>query len=123
MRARPEPLPRGPPPCSGRRSPRPRPTPTEPASRPPAGESGRGTPQSRLGQQQRQIVRVVGHRCAVQVDGVPLAEPGGTGEGYTVTHSAEVLAFSPDDRAHAVSLDGTSVSDYAHDLPLLLAKT
>ena len=61
--------------------------------------------------------------AAQQAAGVPLAEPEGTGEGYTVTHSAEVLAFSPDDRAHAVYLDGTSVSDYAHDLPLLLAKT
>jgi hypothetical protein len=37
--------------------------------------------------------------AAQRAAGVPLAEPEGTGEGYTVTHSAEVPAFSPDDRA------------------------
>ncbi|MEX5708315.1 SCO family protein [Parafrankia sp. FMc6] len=36
-----------------------------------------------------------------------------------VTHSAQVTAFSPDGTARVAYLTGTSVADYAHDLPLL----
>lgn len=48
----------------------------------------------------------------------PTAGPNGT---YTVTHGAEVLAFNTDDKAHVVYTAGTTVGQYDHDLPLLLA--
>lgn len=48
----------------------------------------------------------------------PVALPGG---GYTVTHGAEVLAFNTDERAHVVFTGGTTVLQFEHDVPLLLA--
>ncbi len=40
--------------------------------------------------------------------------------GYTVGHSALVIAFTPDNRAHVVYPYGTRQEDWAHDLPLLV---
>jgi len=43
--------------------------------------------------------------------------PGGS---YTVNHSAQVFAFTPDDSAHVIYLPGATSADYAHDIPRLL---
>jgi protein SCO1 len=40
---------------------------------------------------------------------------------YTITHGAEVLAFTPDNEAHVLWTAGTTPAQYDHDLPLLLA--
>lgn len=40
--------------------------------------------------------------------------------GYTVGHSALVIAFTPDNRAHLVYPYGTRQEDWAHDLPMLV---
>jgi protein SCO1/2 len=42
------------------------------------------------------------------------------GKHYTVEHSAELLAFTPDHKAHVLYTDGpTTISDLQHDLALL----
>lgn len=60
--------------------------------------------------------------AAERAAGVPLAAaepvPGG---GYSIQHSAEVFAYSPDGIAHVVYAEGFTIADYAHDIPLLLA--
>lgn len=48
----------------------------------------------------------------------PVAQPGG---GYTVTHGAEVIAFDTKGRGDLVYTAGTTVAQFQHDLPLLLA--
>lgn len=48
----------------------------------------------------------------------PVKQPGG---GYTVTHGAEVIAFNTDNKARVLWTAGTTVAQYDHDLPLLLA--
>jgi len=54
--------------------------------------------------------------------GIPIFPPTVGADGnYTVTHGAEVLAFNTDDEAHVVYTAGTTVGQYDHDLPLLLA--
>ena len=35
---------------------------------------------------------------------------------YAVQHSSLVLAYSPDNQAHVVYLQGSHTSDYAHDM-------
>ena len=51
----------------------------------------------------------------------PVKTPDGT---YSVTHGAQVLAYSPtDNQAHVVYTAGTGSAAYAHDLPLLAAGT
>jgi protein SCO1/2 len=59
---------------------------------------------------------------AASAVGIPIfpAVKGADGN-YTVTHGAEVLAFNTDDEAHVVYTAGTTVAQYDHDLPLLLA--
>ncbi len=53
--------------------------------------------------------------------GIPPAQREGLpGGGYGVSHSAQVFAFTPDDRAHVIYLPGMTSDDYAHDLPRLL---
>lgn len=55
--------------------------------------------------------------------GVPLAQPEPDGHGgYGVTHSSEVFAYSPDNLSHVVYAEGFRPSDYANDMPLLLAR-
>lgn len=41
-------------------------------------------------------------------------------EGYLVGHSAHVMAFTKDNRAHVIYRFGTRQSDWAHDLPKLV---
>jgi protein SCO1/2 len=48
----------------------------------------------------------------------PVALPGG---GYTVTHGAEVLAFDPKGQGTVVYTSGSTVGEFDHDIPLLLA--
>jgi protein SCO1/2 len=48
----------------------------------------------------------------------PVAQPGG---GYTVTHGAEVVAFDPRGEGTVVYTSGTTVEQFRHDVPLLLA--
>ncbi len=43
--------------------------------------------------------------------------PGG---GYTVDHSAQVFAFTPDDSAHVIYMPGVTAADYVHDIPRLM---
>jgi protein SCO1/2 len=43
--------------------------------------------------------------------------------GYTIQHSAEVLAFSRDDKAHVLFDSSTLPADYEHDLKLLVKGT
>ena len=51
----------------------------------------------------------------------PVKNPDGS---VSVTHGAQVLAYSPtDDQAHVVFTAGTGPEVYAHDLPLLAAGT
>jgi protein SCO1 len=53
---------------------------------------------------------------------IPIMAPVKEADGnYTITHGAEVLAFNTDDKAHVVYTAGTTVPQYDHDLPLLLA--
>jgi protein SCO1/2 len=60
---------------------------------------------------------------AERLAGVPLAAPESDGHGgYGVSHSTEVFAFSPDGLSHVVYASGFAPSDYAHDMPLLLAR-
>jgi protein SCO1/2 len=40
---------------------------------------------------------------------------------YEVEHSSLLFAYSPDDQAHVVYSQGFKPTDYAHDIPLLLA--
>lgn len=53
--------------------------------------------------------------------GVPLSKvTHGKNQKYTVQHSAELLAFTPDHKAHLLYLDGpTTISDLQHDLAIL----
>ncbi|MWA05859.1 redoxin domain-containing protein [Actinomadura sp. LD22] len=54
--------------------------------------------------------------------GVSVDEPVKNADGsYTVTHGAEVLAFSPaDDKVHIIYTSGTTTQRYAADLPALI---
>lgn len=52
--------------------------------------------------------------------GIPLKRPPAHAKGnYDVVHGTQLLAFGLDQRAHIVYTDGTKVSVYEHDLPLL----
>ncbi len=57
--------------------------------------------------------------------GLPPAVKGETGVdgGYEVGHSAYVLAFGSDNRAHLLYPFGTRQADWAHDLPKLVKET
>jgi protein SCO1/2 len=48
----------------------------------------------------------------------PVATAGG---GYTVTHGAEVIAFDTAGKGYLVYTAGTSVAQFQHDIPLILA--
>lgn len=48
----------------------------------------------------------------------PVATSGG---GYTVTHGAEVIAFDTAGKGYLVYTAGTSVAQFRHDIPLILA--
>jgi protein SCO1/2 len=48
----------------------------------------------------------------------PVKQPDG---GYTVTHGAEVVAFDPAGKAYVVYTAGATVSQFTHDIPLILA--
>jgi protein SCO1 len=55
--------------------------------------------------------------------GVPLAPPEKVrGKNYAVAHSTLLLPYSPDGVAHVVYTQGFRTTDYAHDMPLLLAR-
>lgn len=41
--------------------------------------------------------------------------------GYTVTHGAEVIAFDSADKGYIVYTAGTTVAQFTHDIPLILA--
>jgi protein SCO1/2 len=52
---------------------------------------------------------------------VPLEPPQRQPDGsWTVTHGSQVTAFGLDGTARVAYLAGTTVADYAHDIPLLL---
>jgi protein SCO1/2 len=41
--------------------------------------------------------------------------------GYTITHGAEVIAFDTADKGYLVYTAGTTVAQFTHDIPLILA--
>lgn len=49
-----------------------------------------------------------------------IEQPARPDSNYTVGHSALMVAFTPDDRAHVVYPFGTRQEDWAHDLPELV---
>ena len=51
---------------------------------------------------------------------LPVAVKQGEGPGYSVGHSASVLAFTTDNLAHVRYPSGIRQADWAHDLPLLV---
>jgi protein SCO1/2 len=53
--------------------------------------------------------------------GITIEPPTDTNGNYTVTHSAEVVAFDPKGKGDLVYTSGTSVPQFQHDIPLLLA--
>jgi protein SCO1/2 len=60
-------------------------------------------------------------RAAARATGIPLPPPQKhTGASYSLDHSAFVLPFSPDGRAHVIYAQGFTAADYAHDMPILL---
>jgi protein SCO1/2 len=62
--------------------------------------------------------------AAQQASGVPTTRLETTvPNGYTIQHSAEVLAFSRDDLAHVIFDSSTLPADYEHDLKLLVKGT
>ncbi|MDQ6648889.1 MAG: SCO family protein [Actinomycetota bacterium] len=62
-------------------------------------------------------------QVAERLAGVPLARPEPVaGGGYSVQHSAELFAYSPDGLSHVVYADGFTSAQYAHDMPLLLQR-
>jgi len=67
----------------------------------------------------REVIRAQ-HAMAVPVSRVrPHSK-----HGYTVEHSAELIAFTPDHRAHVLYTDGPAmVSDLRHDLEILTTST
>ena len=64
---------------------------------------------------------------AEEVNGVmrslmlPPAVKQGEGSDYLMGHAAQVIAFTTDNRAHVVYPSGTRQTDWAHDIPLLVA--
>lgn len=54
--------------------------------------------------------------------GITIEPPATTADGnYTVTHGAEVIAFDAKGKGDLVYTSGTSVPQFQHDIPLLLA--
>ncbi|MBR7825534.1 SCO family protein [Actinospica sp. MGRD01-02] len=53
--------------------------------------------------------------------GVDLEAPRDTNGQYTVTHGAEVIAFDAKGKGDLLYTSGTSVPEFQHDIPLLLA--
>lgn len=53
--------------------------------------------------------------------GVDLEAPKDTNGQYTVTHGAEVIAFNAKGKGDLLYTSGTSVPQFQHDIPLLLA--
>jgi protein SCO1/2 len=66
------------------------------------------------------IQKVIAVQKALQIP-VSKVKPH-TKHGYTVEHSAELLAFTPDHKAHVIYTVGpTTITDLRHDLPVLEA--
>jgi protein SCO1 len=60
-------------------------------------------------------------QAAARATGIPLPPPQKHQSGsYSLDHSAFVLPYSPDGRAHVIYAQGFTVADYAHDIPILL---
>ena len=53
--------------------------------------------------------------------GITIEPPTDTNGNYTVTHGAEVVAFDAKGKGDLVYTSGTSVPQFQHDIPLLLA--
>ncbi|HWG23905.1 SCO family protein [Actinospica sp.] len=53
--------------------------------------------------------------------GITIEPPTDTNGQYTVTHGAEVIAFDAEGKGDLVYTSGTSVPQFQHDIPLLLA--
>lgn len=56
---------------------------------------------------------------AQEAAGVGVARRDGSGAGYTVSHAAQVLVYSPDDSSHIAYPFGTRQAQWAVDLPKL----
>jgi protein SCO1/2 len=62
---------------------------------------------------------IAGAQTALQLPPAVVEQATAADTGYTVGHSALVIAFTPDNRAHVVYPYGTRQEDWAHDLPKL----
>ena len=60
-------------------------------------------------------------RAAELAAGVPPSQRVGEGDDYQVNHASQILAFTPDDRAHVVYPFGVRQEDWIADLPRLVA--
>lgn len=73
----------------------------------------------------RSFVGLIGAREEVnriqrRLNLAPAVKLEGEGEGYTVGHASQVLAFGPDGSARLAYPSGMRQADWAHDLPKLL---
>ena len=79
-----------------------------------------------LGQYDPAFIGLTGQFAAIQKAagslGITIDPPVKLPDGnYTVTHGAEVLAFDKQNKAYVVYTAGTTVPQFQHDIPLLLA--
>jgi protein SCO1/2 len=63
---------------------------------------------------------IAGVEAALQLPPAVIEKATAADTGYTVGHSALVVAFTPDNLAHVVYPYGTRQEDWAHDLPALV---
>jgi protein SCO1/2 len=59
-------------------------------------------------------------QAALQLPPAVIEKATAADTGYAVGHSAAVVAFTPDNRAHVIYPFGIRQEDWAHDLPLLV---
>lgn len=80
-----------------------------------------------LGAMDKSFIGLTGDFTTIQTAarsvGVGISPPVKEKDGsITVTHGAEVLAFSPkDDKAHVLYMSGTTADQYSHDLPKIIS--
>ncbi|MDX2706917.1 SCO family protein [Streptomyces sp. PA03-6a] len=80
-----------------------------------------------LGAQDKSFVGLTGDFATIQAGarslGVDVEKPVKEKDGsITVTHGAQVIAYSPkDDKAHALYMSGTTSEEFAADLPKIIA--
>jgi protein SCO1/2 len=78
-----------------------------------------------LGQYNPSFIGLTGSFSTIQQSaatlGITIEAPVKEAGGYSVTHGAEVIAFDTSDKGYLVYTAGTTVGQFAHDIPLILA--